>query len=517
MLRGTGRFAVAIAAAAAWAMSIPSCAAVLGIEEIQPGVDGGPSGSGGAAGSSAGGASVGGGSGSGGGSTGTAGNAGGVGGSAGSAMGGSGGQLVTDAGDARPPLDAADGGALAITVQGKVIDSWRHPYPQALVMIGNAVVTTDANGTFVIPNVKPPYDVTTIVDTTMFTEAWAFIGLTRPNPTLQFDGDSYPLHYATALNATVTAISDTAVFSWGSPDGIFNTKLAGSGFQNETPGWSGPVQSAGNAYALEWTTLVDGRPSTYTAFDQKPAVIAAGGSLTLAMNLTNTTIATDTVSGTVTLGELTPPIVDAWVTFPGGGAIAVASQTPPLNAFSYVVPRLANTTITLVEVAGDPSYFPQGLVHKRALAANLVGVTLAVPDPAHLALPRAAGTASTSTEFSWTGPDTTYVMGFFVVGTGTRYRVVTKEKNGANFVGRLPRLPPNSGIDLAVGMTVNWWAEIQGTYASVDEATGPQGFVDSFDTFTDSTLHSSTVVIGPNDRDGFRVTSEIRSFTSIAP
>src|SRR6185295_12685560 len=112
----------------------------------------------------------------------------------------------------------------------------------------------------------------------------------------------------------------------------------------------------------------------------------------------------------------------------------------------------------------------------------------------------------------WTGPDLVYVVGFWVVDTGTRFRVVTKEKQGNTFVAHLPKLPPNSGIELVAGKKVNWWAEFQGNYASVDAATGPQGFVDSIDAYDDSTLQAKTIIVGPNDRDGAHVTSEVRSF-----
>jgi hypothetical protein len=557
MLRRGGQYFVAIAAAVAAAMAIPSCASILGIEELKPGEDGGSTGtsetssggaagtggssssaggaSSGAAGSSAGGASGGGTSGGVGttsSSTGSGGSAGASGGTAGSGVttGGTGGNVVdaggdrgaggssvADASDAKPPVDASDGGATTIVVSGKVIDAWRHPCPNAPVMIGSTVVITDANGAFSIPGVTKPYDVTFIVDTPQFTEAWAFIGLTNDKPTLQFDADLSPTHSETSLTAPVTGISDMSVFSWGSADGIFNEKLSAPGIQDDSPSWSGPTQSAGVAHALKWTTQAGGEPAAYTGYDEKPATLTANGTLSLSLDLTTKSIPTDTVSGTVTLGELTSPLVDVWVTFAGGGGITVVSQAPPQNAFSYLVPRIANATVTLVETAGDSFYFPFGLVHKRAPASSLTGVTLTVPDPAHLALPRDAGMASSATEFSWTGPDVVYVAGFWVVDTGIRYRVVTKEKNGSTFVAHLPRLPPNSGIDFPVGKTVNWWAEFQGTYASVDDATGPQGFVDSIDGYTSSSLQSATIIVGPNDRDGVRVTSAVRSFTSVAP
>src|SRR5262249_47549133 len=152
---------------------------------------------------------------------------------------------------------------------------------------------------FVIPNVTVPYDVTVIADTPMFTEGWAYIGLTRNNPTLQFDADLYPLKYEKSLTATVTGISDMAVFSWGSGDGIFNRKLASPGLMDETPGWSGPLQSVGVAHALKWTTMADGRPAAYTGYDEKPASLAKDGTLALSLDLTTKTIQTDTVSGTV--------------------------------------------------------------------------------------------------------------------------------------------------------------------------------------------------------------------------
>jgi hypothetical protein len=412
-------------------------------------------------------------------------------------------------------MDAAPTG---ITVSGRVIDIRRRPFPNLPVAIGTTPATTDAAGRFSIPNVTPPYDISLIVSGSALTEAWAFVGNTRPDPTLQLDWDVPPHLSAnqvdvsfTGFAATGFATSDQASISWASADGWFSYgPLTTPGILFLSATWSGPTQSAGTIHALRWTP-VSGPPTGYLGYDEKPLALNANANSETTLDLTTKSpaIAAGTISGSVTVGELASPSIVAYVAFPSGGAIPIASESVQ-NTFSYTVPGLANATVALVASAGTLNY-PSGLILKRGLpTTDQTGVVLAIPNPVHQMFPANGGMASTQTDFTWMGQDAVYILNFnYGVEDPNRdpvinYRVVTAQKSG-----RFPRLPAGSGIDPMAGHRVNWWVEIQGPFATMTDATGPTGFI--------APLNDSAGIAGPLDRDAIRVRSALWSVNTAAP
>src|SRR5947207_2875603 len=167
-----------------------------------------------------------------------------------------------------------------VTVSGRVQDRVAEPISGATVLIANkSAVTSNSDGTFAIPGVVPPYDITAILSTQ--NTAVIYKGLTRPDPVLL-----YPDFAAAERTAT---ISGTAPPAAGSVTNVFFASSGryalGVGRADATTGqyaftvrWHGSYDTdAGQLYLLRWTTDPTGLPASYNGYASKPLTISAGG------------------------------------------------------------------------------------------------------------------------------------------------------------------------------------------------------------------------------------------------
>jgi hypothetical protein len=530
MLRGKLKWALASAGVVAAATAVPSCASILGIEELTPGNDGGaPSGSGGSAGSKGGaagsstggsngtsGSSAGGSGGSSGGSTGSGGSAGGGGGSGGASgsgggggaagnpldggggRGGSGGSVPLDAGDARPLTDAADSGS-TITVRGTVIDYWRHRVPNVAVYVGTATAMTDANGQFTINNVTPPYDVGLAVRVGLIQfggseDAYLFRGLKRSDPTLQVkDGlvgssstgntwkfQNFPAKADAAATTRHMGISfgspDTMWwYTWDDPDG---TDLGASYIDYE-----GGASSVGTAHALLWETATPDllSPTRFVAYDQKALTIDGVTTKNVTFDMMADGTQGDLVSGTVSSAMAGGIQIDAYLRFDDSAAIHVYQLSSASQNFQFQMPKVMNAGVTVSALVGSTPSGPFSLTHLDGITPGQTGVQITIDAPVSLTSPQ-GGTSNVGANamFQWSASPRVAFLYIYCPGPGqddgpTRFFVVTED-----FKASLPVFGGASGIAWPKGRACSWSVEIHGAYPTVDQATGPTGFLDSF-------------------------------------
>ena len=457
--RGNYRLGIALGGC----VVVSACASVLGIEELGSG-DGGatgggsgmsPAGGGGAAVANSGGAagaSVGA---SGGNGTGGTDLEGGVG-TGGGATGGAGGQTVADA----APVEA---GPSIVTVQGRVIDRWRHAMPNVPIVINNKPTTTDTNGAFTMAGVQTPYDVNLVVQYSNGPYSWLYQGISRANPTLQVDTWVMPFRYSETFDLAITKPAfplpnnTLAGFSWGSPDGLYISSIDGPGFSGVSAGRSGPVKSIGTSHVLKWTINADLRPSGYNGYDFIATTLEDMKPTAISLDLTkNPTITSGPVSGTITRGKLMDAYTDVYVTFTSGANIQVVSSFANVtNNFSYVVPTLTGATATICVQEGARYDLPYTIVHKTGLTANQANVAVVLPDPATLMGSPGRRDGEHHHRFSWSGGNG---VSLFLAdvddpgGTNTHFRVLTTQKTA-----RLPKYVASTGIVIPGGK-VRWMA-----------------------------------------------------------
>jgi hypothetical protein len=539
MLRGKLKWALASAGVVAAAMAVPSCASILGIEELTPGNDGGaPSGSGGsagskggAAGSSSGGSNgasgssaggAGGSSGGAGGSAGSGGSAGGAGGSGGASgsgggggatggaagnpldggggRGGSGGSMPLDAGDARPLSDAGDSGS-TITVHGTVIDYWRHRVPNVAVYVGTASAMTDANGQFTINNVTPPYDVGLTVRVgliqypTATEDSYLFRGLRRADPTLQVKdglvGNGSTGNTWKFQNFPAPPMRDGGPvpryigIAFGSPDTIWDYTFQdpdGTDLGASYIDYEGGASSAGTAHALLWETPTQDMvsPTRFVAYDEKPLTIDELTTKTVTFNMGAGTIMSDTISGTMSSAMAGPIQLDGYVRFNDSAPIHVVQVSNAGQNFQMLMPKIPNSSVTVSALVGNTPAGPFSLTHLDGLTPGQTGVQLTVSAPLSLVSPP-GGTSNVGANamFQWSAsPHVAFLylscdpaqQGYGV----TRFFVVTED-----FKTQLPVFTGAGGIPWPKGRQCSWSVETHGEYSTVDQATGPTGFLDS--------------------------------------
>jgi len=478
-----------------WLLGVGACTSVLGIEDLhdgpRPGSDltGGDTGAGDtqSTGGKSGASNSGGTNDNPGGksSGGTSGNAGALGNGAGSGNEPTGG-ANGNPGGAGAGNDAGAGGAGApgSTVHGHVVDFWGHAVPNIAVQIGDALGGTDEKGDFVFDNVPGTYEVSMVynhVDTAQ-SDAWVYQGLTRRDPTLQMYGGttkrSEYIGISFVPKPTLVA-GQTIWVSLGGPDGTsVNDALTADGTSDAYTVWYGPEMAQQTAHGLLWQKDAGGLPTNYLGYKSAPVSLVDSGSTSVVLNLSPTTIAKGNVQGTVTGNGAGPRSNQVYLRFTSNASIKLVDDNGPAT-FSYVVPTIANSGLTVAGVQGI-QYGGFAVAHADKLAPG-AKPTLKIPPPI-VQLSPADGTTgvSSATKFTLqapTGNPGPFVVAFYsqdqVKAYQTIYLVTTqKQFTFPEIIG--------GGFTTYPGGEYLWSVATHGAYASVDAMAAPGGFLDEF-------------------------------------
>jgi hypothetical protein len=372
-----------------------------------------------------------------------------------------------------------------ITVTGKVVGQNGQSVASVPVVISTLPsVTTDANGSFTIPNVTVPYNVTVVNATTQ--TALVYIGLTRADPTLTFVGLYPPFSSSATLSGTVNGgdgfpqqLSHLLGISFISPESDWAVIKNGpqNGAYSLSPSWNGPITTTGIIHALQWqtdaTTLL---PIAYKGYGTKAGVTLSNGGTFSAQNVTVTPIAATNFSGTVT-AQTGYTLGDRYVStiFGSQGLQILDDITVPSASssatFNYITPNIAGATLRL------SAYATKGAVNvfgfKNGLAVNANGVTLALPAGPEYTLPVSAATGvTTSTIFSWTAmANGVYVVQFAGPAGKPKYQIVTSATTTT-----IPDLA-SLGLGLPPGSSYSWTILAVAPIGSIDAAASAIGLV----------------------------------------
>jgi hypothetical protein len=462
-----------------WLLGLGACTSVLGIEDLNEGprpgaATGGDESSGGTSNPGAGKSNNGGSNNPNGGSSNP--NGGSLNPGAGAGNEPSGGTSDGGAGGAPEPVDGP--------VHGTVIDFWGKGIGNVVVQLGEQTVSTDTDGKFTADPVPAVYDASLTISRQSGGRlyGWVYQGLTRRDPTLQVyqaREDRGTSGYLFVSGATLGA-NDKISTSLGTPDGsteksgLSTDPVNGNYF---APEWQGAGSTQGTIHALQWTinpaTLL---PSAYKTYYSALVALAEG------TTLSDTNLA---MTGPVTSGTITGTVAPAgsgdrnngvFARFSSGASIRLVDQdAPAANAFSYIVPQLANASISVVASETD-SKGGYSLVHKDGLSSDDAAGTLSIPAPATPLSPASSGVmADQTTPFTFNGSADS--KGAYVVHIEATefyqafYLVTTKKKF---------TLPTAAGYSWIGGRVYYWRVETYGSLATVDQMAGPNGFADAY-------------------------------------
>jgi hypothetical protein len=504
-----------------------ACTSMLGIEDLhedpKPGEGDNGGGSGGSSSGTGGSSGASGSSGKGGasGSSGSSGEAGGggtdTGGSGGS--GGSSGEAGgggTDTGGKGGSSTGGTGGMPDMTVRGRVITTWNQPIPNVPVLIGDAETYTNADGEFEIPDVAETYDAKFVINYDAYgsirTYGWAYLGLTRRDPTLQvYNGLTVRSGNIAVTPQNLTSSTNrTLAFALGSDDGetSYSVPLPG-GYSQVGATWQGPETTAVTGHGLLYEKGSNSLPTAYYSYDDVIGALSESTKATFLLDLPDAVpaLTARSVSGTVTSPTSSERTNYVFLRFQSNALMELVEHygTTLTASFEYTVPAIDVSSLEIAAVEGDPSFGAAALVHKDRIAAGTENIDLTIPTPPQQVAPSDGLTnVNGSTIFSWSSQAHAFVWNAENIEPSSPYGgiyIVTGEKRVS-----IPEFG-NLGFTLLPGDLYNWRVQVHGDPATVDDLADEDGFADSWAPWCDAPSN-------PKRGDGTFAISAGRRFTT---
>ena len=242
-----------------------------------------------------------------------------------------------------------------ITVSGKVISATQQPIASSPVVItGLPATVTDANGAFTIAGVTPPYDVTVVVSATKL--GITYRGLTRSDPTLVNFLSSTPPPNSATVSGTVSggagfpqpATRTSAVLLTSTETSASATPNATTGAYSLTTTWTGATTLTTVLHALQWDKNAAGMPTAFTGYGEKTGVTHHSRRDICRPERRhdrgNRRDHHRTGHGT---RRSHPPSKSMSLVFATKGTISLGSESGTATSFSYAVPVVTGTTLTV--------------------------------------------------------------------------------------------------------------------------------------------------------------------------
>ncbi|HKP64435.1 MAG TPA: carboxypeptidase-like regulatory domain-containing protein [Polyangiales bacterium] len=407
---------------------------------------------------------------------------------------------------------AAGSGGMApapAAVSGRVIDLYRRPVVGVELHIGDKQVTTDDQGRFSLDGVAATYDVAFKFETYTSGEpttfAWLFEGISRRDPTLQvyrsadFQKGEITWH---AAGVTFPLPSDQYILAgFGCPDGDGFQRLTAADTTLEVS-WIGPLASSRCVtHALQYRASSDNaRIVEYLAHSTTSVTLSSSMPAQASLSFGGTKLLDNTISGNVIAPGEGARTNWARIRWNDGTFLPIAEETPTSETFSYRVPMLPDANIMIVGLRGMPGGRPLALAIADNLTPGMTNVELRVPNWPSLTEPADAKMAvDGDTLFQWsTDSRVSVLVAVAKEGNDSMY-VVTANKEA--HLAMRPRVPYTP----RAGSSFDWFVATHGDFASMDEATGSDGFISGY---------SYAQVHGPRRGNGSFTSSAGRSFTT---
>jgi hypothetical protein len=432
----------------------------------------------------------------------------GTGGESGSPAGASGtgdAAMPNDSGTASEPVDPEG------PIEGRVIDYFENAVLGAMITLNGETVTTDGDGGFAFGPTPRIYSIGVAAETPRLAgteqNGYLFVNLSRRNPTLQV------YRGLPKRSVNVTHNVDGVTFPIPSTEKI-PMDLAGDygGFSEELASatvtrageWEGPSEVQGHAHAIHYVHAASSPqlPTAYLAHASQSVALEAEMTTSVTFNLSSTAavLTASTVSGSVTGAGASRRVNDVFVRFPDDAAVRVISHIIATDPFSYLVPSIATSSIAVAAMRDHITAPPYAVAYVEGLSPGANDIELIIPAPTSLRSPATGETnVDSDTEFSWSGPDQVYMFVVDAVFSYDNFYVVTSEKRA--------KIPVDSVMlpSLRLDSVYEWSVRTHRKFATVDEATGPTGYLDSF---------CYGRLRGPRRDSSSHTESELRSFTT---
>jgi hypothetical protein len=371
-------------------------------------------------------------------------------------------------------------------IAGRVIDYYENPVANVPVTLNGVTVMTDATGDFEFDSAPPTYSIslsiTFPVNGLPQQAGYLFVDLTRRDPTLQVvRGNSVRSGNVTRTAAGVSfSVSDDEYVFWdvagqyGETEGEFTGPTQTSSVQ-----WEGPVEAVAHAHAIRLVTTASSPivPMTYLAHDGESFALNDDVTTSYTLDLSSS----EPLPAAIVSGDITAPSGGTrenhvYVRFPDDAAVKIITSGAPGGSYSFLVPQIATSSIAIAATHDSGFGPPYAVAYVDGVAPGATDVDLEIPVPATPIAPASAATnVDENTTFTWSGDDQVYM---FVAREASIYYetfyVITAAKQAQLPISHVtvPALRRNQ--------TYLWNVRTHRRFATVDDATGPDGYLDSY-------------------------------------
>lgn len=344
-----------------------------------------------------------------------------------------------------------------ITINGFVKDYRGNPVSGAVVLIpGKAAVTTTASGTFSIPNVTTPYDISVIVSSSKI--AIVYRGLHRSDPKLLYMDYLPSTSYSTSISGTVPVLSGktTIVYFVGGSRSYPGSVNPTTGAYTIYPNWYGTIDSlVGKLFVLRYEVNTSGLPIDYDAYGTKTLTVKNGVALS-AQDLSGSDLVNpfeSNISGSIARpADYTLNGRYIYTRFNNAYINLGAEYPPSSDNFVYTVPSIQEVTYAIYvqgsKISGSSTMYTYFMKHE--ITANSTGVTVPLNSSARLAIPlNNATNIDTLTQFTWSqgaGDGVNLVRIYPTSGSNPSYYIFTTGTGEKipNFSAQALGLPANT-------------------------------------------------------------------------
>jgi hypothetical protein len=370
---------------------------------------------------------------------------------------------------------------------------------------------TDKNGKFTLASVAKQYDASFVIHWSNpdATYGWVFQGLSRRDPTLQVTrafGDRETHFVVTQTHGEFTSGDATWRLAFGSDSGILTSSPGANGV-DVRPDWQGPSANEWTVHSL-FFQLTGDLPTAYTSYQSEvvPSTDGDAGHY-LEMDLTAHALPSGNITGSVIENTGVGRSNSVFVRFTSGGTLPLVDAVDTSVApYTYVVPQLANGSITVAAAEDDLNLGTYAVAHRDGHGPGDTGGDLEITAPATPVTPTSGSmNVSDSTTFSFGAgdPDNSgylihiedykYYQGLYIVTSRRQFSL-----------GALPVV--QGQFKLMPAEVHTWNIQTNGKFASTDEMTGPKGYLDAF------ALGGEPA--GPANGDGSFTHSALSGFTT---
>jgi hypothetical protein len=341
------------------------------------------------------------------------------------------------------------------------------------------------NGTFSLDGVPATYDLGIVIDfldtrSAPAHHAWLIEGLQRRDPTVEVYAVPFDSHYAEQLVVHAQGTPNPlpmnqlifAAYAVPHADEELITPQLDLEFQGVS--WSGPTSVSGTLHALlvRTTGQYGGDPLEFLGYDSRPLALQDQSTTDLNIDLSKAPAA-GMLKGTVTHhgGRRTNWAVLRW---PDGTSLALDSDDTTTDAFSLLVPLVADASLSVVALEGlitETSPYAVAFVDDALPGQDLA---LSVPAPPTQIAPPANAMLAQDTEFDWSSTSPVSVV-----------RISSPDMVDQMFIvvaGQSAKLPSVKALSYALPRNARftWRVERHGEAASVDDAMGKNGYLSAF-------------------------------------